>query len=269
MIVDLSALDVAHAAMQRDPADDARRLQFYAVLADSPLFLMLEGEPEGESVTPAVFNVAGVDYILVFDAEDRLAQFAGGAVPYASLAGRGLVEMIAGQGIGLGLNLDVAPSAMMLGPDAVDWLAATLGEAPAEATARPRAIHAPQAIPQALRDALAARLSHAGMLAASASLVAVEYDDGSRGHMLAFVDADPAAAPQLAAAVREALVFSGIEAGAVDVAFVRQPDDAAFIAHLAKGSGIPLGRPDVSRSAPAKSKTAGPGMNPDRPPILR
>ncbi|WP_273689407.1 SseB family protein [Ketogulonicigenium vulgare] len=264
---DLSALDQAHAQMQAAPDDDARRLQFYAVLADSALFLMLEGEPEGESVTPAVFNVAGVDYILVFDSEARLAAFAGGAVPYAGLAGRGLVEMIAGQGIGLGVNLDSAPSSMMIGPEGVDWLADTLAAQPESDFGRPRKIAAPAQMPPGLMQALTARLTHAGVLARAAWLAAIEYDTGARGHMLAFVDADPAAQPQLASAVREALVFSGVEAAALDVAFVDSSKDSSFVARLNVGQAIPLGVPQQPLTP--KSKTAGPGMDPDRPPILR
>ena len=47
--------------------------------------------------------------MLVFDREDRLTDFVGQPAPYAALSGRAIAQMLAGQGIGLGLNLDVAP----------------------------------------------------------------------------------------------------------------------------------------------------------------
>ena len=97
----------------------------------------------------------------------------------------------------------------------------------------------------------------------AAWLAAVTYDDGSRGHLLAFVGTLPGAEAALARTVGEALTFSGIEAGALDVAFFA-PDDpiAARLEKVALRFDLPT--PDAEGLAPA-----APGMDPDRPPKLR
>ena len=128
-------LDQAHAQMEADPASDTARLRFYERLSDCELFLMLDKEVESDKLEPALFDTPEGRFVLVFDREERLADLAGRAVPYAALSGRGIVQMLAGQGIGLGLNLEVAPSAMLIPPEAVTWLQETLGHAPDEVEA--------------------------------------------------------------------------------------------------------------------------------------
>jgi len=48
--------------------------------------------------------MAVLRFALVFDREERLAEFVGRTVPYAGLPGRGLVGMLKGQAIGLALR---------------------------------------------------------------------------------------------------------------------------------------------------------------------
>ena len=107
-------LDRAHAAMEADPGEAAMRLAFYDCLAGAEVFLLLQAEAEGDRITPEVFDLETGPVVLAFDREERLAAFLGRPAPYAALSGRRLAGMLAGQGLGLGLNLDVAPSAMLL-----------------------------------------------------------------------------------------------------------------------------------------------------------
>ncbi|NBC96777.1 MAG: SseB family protein, partial [Deinococcus-Thermus bacterium] len=146
-MADETPLDRAHAALEAAPEDDAARLAFYERLVEGELFLMLRQEAEGETVEPRLFPLDEGPFVLVYDREERLARFAGGPTPYAALPGRRVVEMLAGEGIGLGLNLGEAPSEMLLPPEAVDWLAGTLANRPAEATATPREVEPPAALP--------------------------------------------------------------------------------------------------------------------------
>ena len=106
-------LDSAHAAMEAAPENDAARLRFYERLADSELFLMLTEEARDENISPEVFDVADGRFLLAFDREERLARFAGRPAPYAALSGRVLAQMMAGQGLGLGVNLEVAPGEVL------------------------------------------------------------------------------------------------------------------------------------------------------------
>jgi hypothetical protein len=223
----LTLLDAAHAALSADPENEALRLRFYERLADGELFLLLDREAEGETIDPRLFPLEMGPVVLAFDREERLAEFTGGIAPYAALPGRVIARQLAGQGIGLGVNLGVAPSSMLLPPEAMDWLAETLEAGPEETEARPERFHPPAGLPEALLAGLDAKLARAGGLASGALLSAVTYAGGRRGHLLAFLDASPGAEAALARAASEALIFSGVDAGEMDVAFLGSSDPAA------------------------------------------
>lgn len=259
---DITDLDAAHAAMEAAPDDDALRLRFHERLADSELFLLLTRDPLGDDVDPQMFEDEGQQFVLIFDRETRLAEFAGRVAPTVTLPGRGLVRMLAGQGIGMALNLGVAPSATLIPAEAVDWLAETLDHAPQATAARPVAFHAPKGLPEALILGFDRKLATAGGLARNAWLVGVTYADNTRGHMLAFMGALPEAEAALAAAAGEALTFSGIEAGAMDVTFIA--DGHPVGGQLARvGLRFDLPEP-VAPLAPS-----APGTDPAKPPNLR
>lgn len=257
----VTLLDAAHAAVSADPESEVLRLRFYERLADGEMILLLEREAVGEAVEPRVFDIEGGPVVLVFDREERLAAFTGGIAPYAALPGRVIAGMLKGQGIGLGVNLGVAPSSMLLPAEAMDWLAMALEGGPEAAEAVPERFVAPK-VPEVLVAGLDAKLAKAGGLAAAAVLSGVVYRGGRRGHMLAFVDAVPGAEAALAGAVREALVFSGLEAGELDVAFLASAD-AAVAAMGRVGLRFDLPAPELPEGP------AAPGMDPARPPKLR
>ena len=136
-------IDLAHAAMEAAPEDDAARLRFFERVADGEWFLLLEKEHDGEGpISPRVFPVGDDSFVLVFDREQRLAEFAGQA-PYVATSGRVLAEMLSGSGLGLGLNLSVASSEMLLPAPAVAWLHETLGNAPTETHGKAEEIYPP------------------------------------------------------------------------------------------------------------------------------
>lgn len=257
----MTLLDAAHAAVSADPENEALRLRFFERLADGEMVVLLEREAAGESLEPKVFDLEDGPVVLVFDREERLASFTGGIAPYAALPGRVIAGLLKGQGIGLGVNLGVAPSSMLLPPEALDWLAETLEGGPEEVEAQPEEFVAPR-VPEALVTALDAKLARAGGLAAGAVLAGVVYRGGRRGHMLAFLDAAPGAEGALARAISEALVFSGLEAGELDVAFLAQGEPAATaMARVGLRFDLPV--------AEAPAAPGAPGMDPTRPPKLR
>lgn len=257
-----TALDTAHAAMQAAPEDDAARLRFFERLADAELSLLLEHEAHGDRMTPQVFSLDEGDTVLAFDTEERLASFTGAISAQATLSGRGLVALLAPQGLGVGLNLGVAPSSILIPHEAVAWLADTLADGPQEVDARPVEFSAPHGLPEALVTALDAKLPAAAGLARFAYLSGVTYEDGRRGHMLAIIDAVPGAEHALAKAASEALIFSGLAAGEIDVAFFAASDAlATSIARVALRFDLP--------EAAAATAPAAPGMDPARPPRLK
>jgi SseB protein N-terminal domain len=258
----VTLLDAAHAAVSADPDNEALRLRFFERLADGEMILLLDREADGEQLEPRVFDLEDGPVVLVFDREERLASFTGGIAPYAALPGRVIAGLLKGQGIGMGVNLGVAASSMLLPPEAMDWLAETLEDGPEEVEALPQEFLAPS-VPEAVIAGLDAKLARAGGLAAAALLAGVVYRDGRRGHLLAVLDAADGAEPALARAMNEALVFSGIEAGELDVVFLRASDPAA-VAMARVALRFDLLAPQVHDLAPA-----APGMDPSRPPKLR
>ena len=258
----LTPLDAAHAAVSADPENEALRLRFFERLADGEMVILLEREAEGERLEPKVFDLEDGPVVLIFDREERLAEFSGGIAPYAALPGRVIAGLLQGQGIGMGVNLGVAPSSMLLPPEAMDWLAETLDGGPEEAEALPEEFLAPT-VPEAVIAALDGKLARAGGLAAAALLAGVVYRDGRRGHLLAVLDAVEGAEGPLARAMNEALVFSGIEAGELDVVFLAS--GAPVVETMARVAlRFDLPEPKVQDLAPA-----APGMDPSRPPKLR
>lgn len=257
----MTPLDMAHGAMSADPENAVARMRFYDRLADAELILLLERPAEGDTIVPRRFPLEDGPVVLAFDTEERLASFAGPA-PYAVISGRALAGQLAGQGIGLGVNLDVAPSSFMIPASALDWLADTLARGPVAEEDRPTEVLAPSGLPETLLTALDSKLPAAAGLADHALLAAVTYASGRRGHLLSFVDPRPGAEAALAQAVSEALVFSGIEAGELDVSFFAPSDPMLTrLARVALRFDLPK---PVVRRAPE-----GPGTDPNRPPVLQ
>ena len=259
-------LDTAWLAVAADPDNDAVRLRFYERLADSELYLMLEQEPVPgeETVTPELFDTGDARYVLVFDRPERLAGFAGQTAPYVALSGRTVAGMLQGQDIGLGLNPEAGPSSTLLPAEAIEWLNGTLGNAPDEVEARITEVRAPAGLPDVLIEAIDTKLATAVGLARFACLVGVTSDTGATGHMLASVDAVPAAQDALARATSEALTFSGIEAGALDVGFFRGSEE---IAEKLERVGLRFDLPQLQESLP--DQRPAPGSDPDKPPRLK
>ena len=254
-MTDPTPLDAAYEAMAAaDDADELTRLDFYARLAEGEIFLLLEREPEGDTVEPRLFDLEDGPVALIFDRPERVSDFTGGPAPFAAMSGRTAVGLLSGRGIGLGVNLGVAPSAILLPPDAVDWLADTVAHTPREAEGTPEEVLPPN-VPERLLRALDAKLAAAAGLARTAYLAGVRYAGGGRTHLLAFVEPVPGAEPALARAAGEALTFSGIEAGTLDVAFLKPSD--ALAPRLAK-VGLRIELPDPPRFEPKAPGADGP-----------
>jgi len=168
-------LDVAHAAMEAAPEDDAARLRFYERLADAELFLLLQAEAEGDQVMPETFEMGDARFVLLFDRENRLTAFTGTSAPYAAMSGRVAVGLLAEQGLGLALNPEVAPSTFLLPPEGVAWLAETVAQRPDEVEQEIDEVLPPVGLPEVLLAALDTKLATATGLAASAYLVGVAY----------------------------------------------------------------------------------------------
>ncbi len=260
----MTPLDTAQSAMDAAPEDTTKRMAFYERVADSELFLVLETEATNDKIQPALFPVEDEHYALVFDTEARMSEFTQAPTPFLAAAGRQITAMLAGQNIGLGINLAVAPSSMLLPANAVDWLHQTLGTTPEATEATPSAIYPPGQLPETLITALDTKLATMAGLAKFAYLAEIEYENRPRTHVMAFIDAIPDAEPAIASAISEALTFSGVEAGSLDVIFLSATNKLSGA--LAK-NGLRFDLPNLPEQ---QTRTIeAPGSNPDKPPILR
>ncbi|MFD2740832.1 SseB family protein [Sulfitobacter aestuarii] len=260
-MTETTPLDTAHALMQAAPEDDAARLRFYERIADVELFLLLEAEPEGDQISPVLLEG---EYVIVFDRAARLAAYVGEAAPYVALSGRTIAGMLEGQPLGMAVNIGVAPSEILLPAGAMDWLRDTLAHAPGEVEAKIAQVLPPRGLPESLIAAIDAKLATATGMAAGAFLVGVEYEGGGRGHLLGFVGAILRAQDALVRAASEALTFSGIEAGAMDVGFFG-PDDPVVPRLARVGLRFDLPQPEPLQQTPRMA----PGSDPSKPPILK
>ena len=261
---DQTPLDKAFAAMQDTTHEETRRLQFFECVADAELYLLLKTEPDGDDISPEVFAPDGLEIVLAFDTEDRLTSFTGVPSPYVALSGRSLVSMLRGKGLGIGLNLGVAKSEYLLEPNVLEWLGETLDKKPDEMEARPIAFHMPTNIPEILLESLAVKLANANRIVDQVLLTGVTYEGGKKGHLLAFIEAKKGAQPALAKAVNEALTFSGLEAGILDVVFLNA-DEPAALAIIRYGVELEL--PKLPENDLVLQKP--PGSDPDVPPKLK
>lgn len=215
------------AVMLARPGDDGARLRLYEVLSGAELILPLAGEGTGDAVEPETVTVAGVEHVLALDRADALV------VPRATaaLSGLALARMLAGQGVGVALRTGGAAD-LLIPPEALDWLARSLGDGPAAAEARPLAAYPPDGLPLALLAALDRRIAQGEGLAEAAWLARVDWSDGTAGHLLAFVGARPGSEEPLAAGVNAAVALSGHEGVRLDVTFLAAGDPV--IARLAR-----------------------------------
>lgn len=253
-------LDLAHAAHEADPENPATRLRFHERILDSELIVPLDAPPDGDQLRPSLFPLSDGPVVLAFDRDDRMAEFLAAPVEFAALSGRRLVALLAGRATGLALNLG-APSAALLPPEAVDWLARIAVEAVPEADARARDIGPPGVVPRALLEALGPKLAAMADRLESAHLVSARLGDGPTVLLLALTGVpEPARAP-MAAAVAEAIRFSGLDEAALDVTF---PASATPLATSVARVGLRLELPpEPSVRAGATDKTRG------APPRLR
>ena len=259
---DRTRLDTAYAAMEAAPDDDAARLRFFEQLAASELFLLLSAEADGDKISPEIFEMHDEKFVMAFDLESRMSDLTQGEAPFAAVSGRVLAQMLGPENLGIALNIDVAPSSTFLMADEITWLNETLAQAPQEVEKQIEKLFAPKGLPESFLRSLDERLAAATGLAHSAYLVGVAYRDGGQGHLLGIVDAIPDAQPALARAVGDVLIFSGLEAAAVDVAFFGANDPAT--PRLAK-VGLRFDLPQPIEPI----KTPPPGSDPKKPPILR
>lgn len=259
-----TAIDAAFQASEAAPDDTQLYMRLLERVMDAELFLLLAEEPEREHIEPHLFELPEGRFVLAFDRGERLAEFLDAPAPYIALPGRRLVEMIGGRSIGLALNLGVAPSEMLLPPEAVGWMAQLGAGLPEETEAKVRGVAMPRHLPSGLIGAIDPKLAAMAGVIEEAHLAEVHFHDGTEALLLALVGVPEIARSDVAAAIGEAVRFSGTEHARLDVTFI----EAGTPMHSQIGA-VSV-RIELPRHAPApRPQPKPPGSDPDEPPILR
>ncbi len=251
--MDETPLDRAALQVAAEGSDAAWRLLLSRVSA-TDLFLLLEAEAEGDQVRPVVTDPGSGPVALAFDREARLAEMAGGA-PYAAVPGGDLAALLAAQSVGLCLNLGT-PGEIVVSADQLGWIVGAIGEGPSDAP-DPVALEAPFAADADLLEAIGQAVAPFGTAAGQVYLASLRRSDGTAGYVLASVGAEDEARPVLAGAFETAVRLAGV--ADADIAFAEA------------GSALAerLARVGVRFDAEEKAASKGPGLDPERPPILR
>ncbi len=259
-----TAIDIAFRASQASPEDTALYMRLLERIMDAELFLLLSEEPEQDHVEPQVFEMEEGRFILAFDRGERLADFLDCPSPYIALPGRRLVDMMSGQEVGLALNLGVAPSEMLLPPEAVAWMADLGSGAPELHEAKLTGIAMPRHLPSGLMAALDPKLAALGSVIREAHLVEAEFANNDHALLLVLFGVPEDARRDVAAAIGEAVRFSGVEHARLDVTFLDL--DAPSRSQIESVSvRIELPQAPAEPTRPLSE----PGSDPDRPPRLR
>lgn len=265
-----TALDRAHAAMEAAEEDAAARMRFYERLAGAELFLLLAEEPESgdDTIRPLILPTADGDMALAFDAEERLAGFVDEPTPYLSLSGRRLAAMLASREVALGLNLGVAPSAIVLPAAALGWMTEVLGTGLDEESRMPERIGRPKVLESRV-EALGERLAGMAGMAGEAWLAQARYADGSEAPVLALTDVPEEVRPGIAEALAETHRLSGPDQAVLDILFLdTQSERLAPVLAALRRNGIGFEIP-AAPEPPRPWSPEPPGMDPAKPPRLR
>ncbi len=257
-------IDLAFLAHCADPDNAPLHARFLERLMDGELQLLLETVPEGDRAEPRIFDLEEGRFVLAFDSSERMAGFVEGPAPCLEMSGRRLVRMLAGQGVGIGLNLGVAPSSTLLPAETLDWMAEMAAQPVTEAELAASGIASPGVLPPDLLASLDAKLAIMADRIGEAHLVEARFDNGSTGLLLVLVGVPAASRDGIAAAISETLQFAGLPDTGLDVTF---PEDgsAALVRIRQVSVRVELPTP----AAPPAAVGTAPGTDPDRPPILR
>jgi len=126
----MKKLNKAFKEMSQNPESNDARLNYYGVLADTNLFLLLEHEPSNEILEPKSIELDGNRFALAFDCEENLSEFYGEAAEFAQVTGRVLAKMLSEEKMGLGINLGISEGELLLPFDVIEWFVSLLDETP-------------------------------------------------------------------------------------------------------------------------------------------
>lgn len=236
----MTLLDEAWAQASAPGAGDAEMARYYEVFAAAELFLAIEPETlESDAPQPLLFSLETGETALLFDREDRLADFFGAETAYLSLSGRAALSMFAGGGVQLGVNLGDSPSATILPAEAVSWAVAIIEDEARAEEGGALTLTKPVSADEALLRRIDARLAGMAGIVTEAWLCG----DDEGGLVLCLRLSVASAETRVVAALAETSRFAGGDSPAFAIAVVEE-GERALLAARRLGLGFTIEAPE-------------------------
>ena len=240
----MKQLNKAFREMSQDPENNDARLNYYGVLADTDLFLLLEQEPSNEILEPKFIQLEGNNFALAFDSEENLSEFYGEAAAFAQITGRVLAKMLLEEKIGLGINLGVSEGELLLPYDVIEWFVSVLDETPDVVQTSPKKFLSANAFPEIMLKVLQEKLEPAVGLFDEIWICAVEYNEDETSHLICLMGVQNSAQQAIVKSINEVLSFTDINLGNIDVAHFNYNDEASS---KIRTIGVKLEFPQVNK----------------------
>ena len=124
----MTALDNALKELRDNPESDDHRNDFYRLFLSTTFYLPTYDEETGEvakgetgdKMLPLIMEADGENYMMIFDLEDRVAEWAEEGVHCIALPGHVIVEM-ATEGLHLAMNVGTEHAKQFV-PEELSWL---------------------------------------------------------------------------------------------------------------------------------------------------
>ena len=223
----MKQLNKAFEEMSQNPENNDTRLNYYGVLADTDLFLLLEQEPSNEILEPKFIQLEGKNFALAFDSEESLSEFYGETAAFAQITGRVLAKMLLEEKIGLGINLGVSEGELLLPWEIIEWFVNVLDETPNLLQTTPKKFLPVKAFPEIMFKALQEKLKPAVGLFDEIWICAVEYNEDETSHLICLMGVQNSAQQAIVKSINEVLSFTDINLGNIDVAHFNYNDEAS------------------------------------------
>ncbi len=224
----MKQLNKAFREMSQDPENNDARLNYYGVLADTDLFLLLEQETSSEILEPKIIQLKENNFALAFDSEENLSEFYGEAAAFAQITGRVLAKMLLEEKIGLGINLGVSEGELLLPYSVIEWFVSVLDETPNLVQTTPKKFLPVKAFPGIIFKALQQKLKPAVGLFDEIWICAVEYNEDETSHLICLMGVQNSVQQAIVKSINEVLSFTDIDLGNIDVAHFSYGDEACI-----------------------------------------
>ena len=239
----MKQLNKAFLEMSQNPENNDARLNYYGVLADTDLFLLLEQESSNEILEPKFIQLEGNNFALAFDSEENLSEFYGEAAAFAQIRGRVLAKILLEEQIGLGINLGVSGGELLLPYSVIEWFVSVLDETPNLLQTTPKKFLPVKAFSEIIFKALQEKLKPAVGLFDEIWICAVEYSEDETSHLICLMGVQNSAEQAIVKSINEVLSFTDIDLGNIDVAHFSYDDE---VCTKIREIGIKLQFPEVS-----------------------